>query len=241
MRSVAVGTLVAVHLAWSPTAHASSVAATGFRKLIDARLSALSAGDWAAYRRLLDPRFVHVSDRGERRGLARLRTFVAGRSGLGATYTVSLVSSRAVGKVALVQAEVTERLAGVTTGWIENDVLVRSAGRWVYLSHQETSLLRDPPLFTAKQPLSDFAGVYRSEAGVVDLIALQGEGRLAARSRPDDAPTTLIPVADGAFRVDGDVTVVSFIRDRTGRVVGCFWHLPSGQVTRSSRVDAGAD
>jgi len=210
---------------------------TVFRDLIAARLVALTHGDWPAYRRLLASDFVHISDLGQRRTVAELRAFVADHAGSRATHDVVGLAWRRAGRLAIVDAEVDEHTPDVDTAWYETDVFVVRAGRWTFLHHQETPIAHPATAaVVVGDRIADYAGRYRSARGTEDIIVLDGE-RLTARGAPADPPTALVPVAQGVFAVAGDPTIVSFIRNPEGRVTGCFFHLPSGQIAVSTRVE----
>ena len=206
-----------------------------FRELVLERVTAYGRGDWAAYERLLDPDFVHVSDLGERRALGQMRAFVTAHAGSRATYAIANLHWRVQGSLAIVEAEVRERLPDHAGAWRETDIFVRHQGRWRYQLHQETAIAQPPvPVTVADDALAEYVGRYRSATGTVDVIELR-EGKLQAGSATDAERVALIPVGRAAFALPGDPTLLVFQRDRTGSVVGCVWHLPSGQVTNSSR------
>lgn len=224
-------------LAAHPATAAPAPSERGFHDLIAKRLTAYSRGDWASYRQLIDPAFVHISDLGKRRTLAELQQHVASNAGSRASHDVEKVVWHVIGPIAVVDAEVHEHMPDFEAAWQETDLFVVRGGRWTYLHHQETPIPRLPQaVIVVGDQLGDYAGHYRSPAGTDDFITIGG-GKLLARGAIDDPPTELIPVAQGTFAVAGDPAIVSFIRDRRGQVIGCVLHLPSGQVTQSRRVE----
>lgn len=209
-----------------------------FRQLIEQRVAAYASGDVAAYERLLDREFVHISDRGQRRTRKDMSAFVGQNAGgSGATYVVTALAWRVDGDVATVDAALSEHSGDFDGGFRETDIFVWRNGRWLYGHHQETAVLQTPrAVAIADDVLSDYAGRYRSVTGAVDIITVQN-GALRAQPTPNDPGVALIPVARGAFAIPQDPTVVVFLRDAKGAVVGCLWHLPSGQAISSTRVD----
>lgn len=227
--------LVATALLPVVVAAAPVASEAGFRQLITARLVAVAKGDWPAYRTLLDPQFVHISDLGARRSFGDMQRFVEGHVGSLAKHGVVNLSFRRVGSLAIVDAVVREHLPDIEAAWRETDVFVPDGKRWRYVYHHETPIPQ-PPVAAAlgEDRLEDYVGHYRSGAGTRDIFTAAG-GTLFGQSSPGDAPTALIHVAPGAFAVVGDPSVLAFIRDRSGRVTGFLAHLPSGQVTVSQR------
>ncbi len=214
-----------------------AVSETVFRDLIATRLAAVSLGDWAAYQRLIAPDFVHVSDLGRRRTGGELRTYIATLAGNHAKHDVASLSWRSAGSWVIVDADVREHLPDLEAAWHETDVFAARSGRWLMIHHQETPVPQPPTAEIAGgAPVADYIGRYRSASGTEDLFAVS-DGKLAVRAAPGDPPTALIQVAPGVFAVAGDPQIVSFVRDRDGRVTGCVWHLLSGQVTSSKRIE----
>jgi hypothetical protein len=222
-----------------PAIAAATPAATGarFRQLIETRLVALSHGDWPAYRTLLDPRFVHISDLGERRSFENMAKFVTGHAGSKVRHEVASLSMRVVGSLAIVDAEVREHMPDGEAAWRETDVFVLSGDRWRYLSHHETPIPQPAvAMAVGDDQLDDYVGDYRSSAGTEDIITAVG-GTLFGQASPGEKPTAFIHVGPGAFAVAGDPSLLTFVRDRSGRVTAFLWHLASGQIAVSKRQD----
>jgi hypothetical protein len=208
-----------------------------FRQLIETRLVAVSRGDWPAYRTLLDPRFVHISDLGERRSYQDMEKFVTGHAGRKVRHDVASLSVRVIGSLAIVDAEVREHMPDVEAAWHETDVFVLSGNRWRYLSHHETPIPQPAvAMAVGDDRLDDYVGHYRSSAGTEDIFAAVG-GTLFGQSSPGETPTALVHVGPGAFASPGDPSLLAFVRDRGGRVTAFIWHLASGQIGVSNRQD----
>ena len=206
-----------------------------FRALILERITAYGRRDADAYERLLAPDFTHVSDLGERRTRPQVRAFVTGHADMRAVYAISDLTVSVAGSLAIVSAQVSERSPDHVGALRETDIFVRRRGRWLYRSHHETAVYQPPaPVAVTDDRLADYTGRYRSPSGTVDAIEERG-GKLVAGAATDSERVTLIPVGRGVFAIPGDPTLLVFVRDRTGSVVGCVWHLPSGQVTNARR------
>ena len=206
-----------------------------FRALLLARITAYGRGDASAYTRLLDRDFVHVSDLGARRTLGQMPAFVSAHAGSGETYSIASLHWRVEGPLAIVDAEVRERLPDHAGAWRESDVFVWRQGRWRYRLHHETAIAQSPaPVTVADDAMGDYVGRYRSDAGTVDAIELH-DGKLQAGSAGGTERVALVQVGRGAFAFAGDPTLLVFVRDRSGSVVSCVWHLPSGQTTNAQR------
>lgn len=209
------------------------------RGVILRRLQAYSRGDLSAYRRMLAPGFVHVSDTGQRRSGAELERFVREGRSRGVRFEVTDLHAQAAGQLVLVEAMVLEEAADMQGAFRESDVLIRQGGGLLFLRHAESAVPQPPqPTAVSGDHLPDYAGTYRSPAGTTDVISAK-DGRLFGQSGQNgqsEAATPFIQVGQGAFAVPDDPTLLVFVRDRTGAVTGCIWHLPSGQVIRSVRV-----
>ncbi|CAN5287811.1 hypothetical protein BH10PSE12_BH10PSE12_10620 [soil metagenome] len=208
-----------------------------FKALIETRLAALRRGEASQILALLDTDYVNISDVGARRTLKDMPAYIAMMSNPERTYTVRSVNARVMGDIALVDAEIGEQMmVGVVGGWRESDVFVRKDGRWLYLRRHETAVLYPPgPVPTDDERLGDYVGVYRSAAGLTDIITLK-DGTLFGRSKPDEPPTALIHVGWGAFAVPGMTDLMMFARDSAGKVVGIIGHLASGQIMQSQKI-----
>lgn len=208
-----------------------------FRQLIDTRLVALSRGDWPAYRSLLDARLVHISDLGERRSFQDMAKFVTDHAGRNVRHEVASLSVRVVGSLAIVDAEVREHMPDGEAAWRETDVFVLIGERWRYLSHHETAIPQSAvAMAVGDDRLDDYAGHYLSSAGTQDIITAVG-GTLFGQSSPGETPTAFVHVGPSAFAVPGDPSLLTFVRDRGGRVTASLWHLASGQIAVSKRED----
>ncbi len=216
---------------WAGPAASDSV----FRDLILTRIRAYGRGDYLAYSRLIDPRFVHISDLGERRTRSQIRAFVSGHGDNHETYVISDLSFRVQGELAVVYAKINEHSADHDGALMETDVFVWRHGRWLYSCHQETSVFQTPKVWQVSvEKLNDYPGRYVSSGGIVDLIAVRGAD-LVAQAPGDAEAVVLLPVGPDAFALPNDPAVVFFIRGKTGAVTHCIWHLPSGQVTIENR------
>jgi hypothetical protein len=209
---------------------------TIFRKLILERIRAYGRGDVETYTAMLAKGFVHISDLGQRRTEAQMRAYVGGHADNHASYTISNLSWLMKSGLAVVDAEVHEHLPDMELAQHETDIFVLRAGRWLYLRHQETARWEAPVAVAALgDRLDDYIGRYRTTAGTIDVIALR-HGRLVDQTLPDDAQEPLVHVARGAFGFSDDPTLAVFLRDTSGKVTQCLWHLPSGQTTISKRI-----
>lgn len=208
-----------------------------FRKLVLERIRAYGRGDAATYLTLLADGFVHVSDLGERRSKDQMRAYVKGHGDSPASYAISRLSWRTEGNLAIVEAEVRERVPDMENALRETDILKWQDDRWLYLLHHETAVWQAPiAVAVTGDRLADYAGRYRTSTGTIDIITTNGRN-LFGRTLPDVAVSPLVQVGRGAFGLRADPTLVVFLRDRAGSVTGCLWHLPSGQTVLSHRIE----
>lgn len=208
-----------------------------FRKLVLERIRAYGRGDAATYMTLLADGFVHVSDLGERRSKDQMRAYVTGHGDSPASYAISRLTWRSVGNLAIVEADVREHLPDTENALRETDILTWRDDRWLYLLHHETAVWQAPiAVAVPGDRLADYAGRYRTSTGTVDIITTNGRN-LFGRTLPEIVASPLVQVGRGAFGVGADPTLVVFLRDRAGRVIGCLWHLPSGQTVLSHRIE----
>lgn len=212
----------------------------GFRRLILDRITAYGRGDVVAYTRLIDADFVHVSDLGTRRTRAEIPAYVAAHGDYHATYAIVRLTWKIAGQVAIVDAELREHLPDHDGGIMETDLFVWRGNRWRYRHHAETEIVQPlRPVAVAAAMLADYVGRYRTATGITDVITAR-DGRLFDATPPDPGATELTPVGRDAFAISGDPTLLVFVRDASGAVIQCLWHLPSGQLVTSTRVaDAG--
>jgi hypothetical protein len=210
---------------------------TIFRKLILERIRAYGRGDVATYTGMLDKGFVHISDLGQRRTALQMRAYVGGHSDNHASYSISNLSVLMRSGLAVVDAEVHERLPEMELAQQETNIFILRDGRWLYLRHQETARWAAPVAVAERgERLDDYVGRYRTTAGTTDVISLHN-GRLFDRTLPGDDREPLVRVARGAFGFSNDPTLAVFLRNSAGKVTQCLWHLPSGQTTISERVE----
>lgn len=208
-----------------------------FRKLVLERIQAYGRGDVATYMAMLADGFVHVSDLGQRRGKDQMRAFVGAHGDYHATYDIASLTWRKEGDLAIVEAEIHEHSPDTENALRETDVFTWRKHRWLYLRHHETAIWQAPvSVAVPDDRLEDYAGRYRTATGTVDVITAKGR-TLLGRTLPSTVAAPFVQVARGAFGTNDDPTLVVFLRDRTGRVTGCLWHLPSGQTVISRRIE----
>ena len=230
--AAACGVLVA-----SPSCAASPPVGTdaAFRQLILSRITAYGRGDVAAYTRLIDADFIHISDLGRRRTRNEMPPYVAAHGTSQATYEIVSMVWKIEGNLAIVDAELREHLPDHEGGMMETDIFVWRGNRWLYRHHNETAIAQSPrPVAVSVTILGDYVGRYRSATGITDIITAS-DGTLFDQLLPETARTGLIPVGRDAFALPDDPTLLVFVRDGSGSVVQCVWHLPSGQVINAPR------
>lgn len=211
-----------------------------FRNLVLNRIRAYGRGDYPAYRSLLDANFVHISDLGERRTRAEMKTYVLGHGDTHATYQIADLNFRVQGGFAVVFATVNEHSADHNSTLREADTFVWRHDRWLYQDHQETAVFEHPAVISIAQDiLKDYPGRYVSVGGQIDIITVRGT-ELVAQSPGDATVVALLPIGPDAFALPGDPAVVIFVRSRTGVVTQCIWHQPSGQVITETRYGEAA-
>ena len=232
-----------VCLATAATAQASSpddTSAAFFRQLIIARLSTSVAGDTAAYRRFLDPAAVYVNDDGTRESADQHVKHIGARGPSKSTYKVDSVHVFRTGEFAMVDYAAIEHIPygprGLDFPGRIMDTFVRRNGRWFVLGHAETHATTSPePMTLSPAALDEFVGRYEWWPGYVDTWTRDGN-QLLDRAPGDKEATRNIAAAPDAFYEAGDASLLVFMRDKSGRVVGYLLHWPDGQVTVARKI-----
>jgi hypothetical protein len=115
--------------------------------------------------------------------------------------------------------------AGVRPGESRvTDVFVRRGDEWHWLSHQTAEArARWATAAVDRADVADFAGTYASTAGVRRTYVMRGDSLIQLADARPGSPAgerRLVPLSTNSFGYDGLNATVTFIRDRTGRVVG---------------------
>ena len=216
----------------SSLAAAPAPSDTLFRSMIMQRLEAHSRGDVEAYRNLLDKDFVHVDDAGRRRTAAEVGAIAQANNSrwvLGKSYTRPIAPT-----LAIVDCEVTELVQvgprRVRMPLHETDVFVLRANRWVFLQHAETHALDLPsPVKVVGDAVNDFVGRYEWWPGFQETITRRGD-QLYGQETDDKTSTPLFAASGESFFVQGDATLVIFVRGPDGKVTHELIHFPDGKV-----------
>jgi len=231
-----------VLLAQLPVAAPATAPADVARALAEVTASeeARIRGDSAAWQ-LLAPGFVFVHSTGPLDDRAAYLAFRAGRVAAGATAPKLVDAERPEVRLngdVLIRV----RLAGdgdlVSPGRRAHlsrllDVYVRRAGVWQWLAHQTSEVApRWVPVQIDTAVLADLAGTYAAADGAQRRFVRRG-GALVQLT--GGAERSLVSLSDATFGYPGFVATVTFVRDRTGRVVAAEQSAQVG-FTRFQRV-----
>lgn len=128
----------------------------------------------------------------------------------------------------------------MTIPFHETDVFIWREGRWLFLQHEETLQIVNPKAAAPEaRSLDDYVGRYEWWPGYVDIITRKGN-TLFGQDSPDAAPTPMKASSGESFFIAGDASLVTFARDRNGRVTHYLFHFPDGQVVVARKLAAGA-
>jgi hypothetical protein len=101
------------------------------------------------------------------------------------------------------------------------DVYVRRGAEWHWLAHQTAEV--SPSWLPATVPagvLTEYAGTYATSDGRRRTYAMQGDSLVLLLGPAAAVPfRRLMPLGQASFGYDGLNATVTFVRDRTGRVV----------------------
>jgi hypothetical protein len=207
-----------------------------FGKLILDRIQAFGRGDAGSYAKLVDPKFVHISDMGDRRTAKQLRPYIAsGKSS--EKFAVRDLSFRMFGQIVIVDCEIVSTGASGTQRMRELDVFEAQGSRWVFVSHAETIVQESDVTALPADPqiLQQYVGRYLQPGGGTDLLAVSN-GQLMGRDSPEAQPTPLVRIAADTFVLEGDPSVTIFERDPQGNVSGYALRLGNGHVIRATKT-----
>jgi Domain of unknown function (DUF4440) len=108
--------------------------------------------------------------------------------------------------------------------------------KWTVIRAMQVQIFDDPPV-ARFEPASyaAFVGQYELAAGVVDLITRRGD-KLFAQGAQEDSPTELLPESSDTFFIPGDPSRLTFLRDKTGTVIGAVLHFPDREILREKKI-----
>ena len=213
-----------------------------FARLSAHLTGAATRGDTAAYRRLIDPAAVFISDDGSRESADEHVRNIPSRGDELARSRYDLDSVRVYlrGGMAFVDFRVLQhQLVGprdFTYPYRVLNTYVRRGAHWLLLRHAEThSLVLPPPQALDASLLDEYVGRYEWWPGYVDVIWRNGN-QLFNQATGDAKASLNQAATPEAFYIAGDPSVVVFTRDKTGRVDGYVLNRPDGQVTRARKL-----
>jgi len=207
---------------------------------VDASDQSRMRGDSAAWK-LVAPGFVFVHSTGP---VDDLPAYLARRGRLGGAAGGRAVRTRDVEPpIAHIDGDVLVRvklLGDSTTPTVRGgqsrvlDVYVQRDGAWKWLAHQTSEVrARWTPVVVAPALLDDYGGAYAAAEGPRRMYARRGDALVQVTPAGDRA---LIPLSDATFGYDGLNATVSFVRDKSGRVVAADESAQVG-FTRFARVN----
>lgn len=213
-----------------------------FSNLIAERDSVAKRADTAAFRRLLDPDVSYLNDDGARESADQhVRNILNRGDELAQSRWVrDSLRVQVIGDLAFTDSWVVQhRRAGGrdrTFSYRNSDTYRRKGGTWRLFRHTETHAISSPiPQVVNTSVLEEYVGSYEWWPGYVDVISRRGD-RLFNQASGDQATTLNRAATTEAFYVRGDPSLIIFIRDTTGRVVGYIDHEPDGQVLKARKL-----
>lgn len=223
-------------------ASSADSAAAPFARLIADRTAVVARADTAAYRRMVDPALVFVDDNGTRSNVDQhIRDFLKSSDELAhVRWDIDSLHVSVRGDVAFVEyRELQHRPVGsrdFISPYEVSESYVRRGNRWLPFRHAEAHALALPAPRTLETPvLDDYVGRYEWWPGYVDVISRRGND-LFNQATGDKEATLNRAATPEAFYIDGDPSLLVFLRDSTGRVVAYILHEPDGQVTRARKL-----
>jgi hypothetical protein len=195
--------------------------------IVDADEAARFRNDSAAWRRVA-PGFVFVHSTGGVDDLAAYQRFRAAgpaasaRSGPRRVVTGAPVDILDGNVFVRVRLYADSTPPGIRPGESRvTDVFVRRGDEWHWLAHQTAEVrARWPSVVVDRADVADYAGVYTSAVGVRRTFAMRGDSLVQVTAGAATSERRLVPLSTSSFGYDGLNATVTFIRDRTGRVIG---------------------
>ena len=213
-----------------------------FERLIAERRAAAKRGDTVAYRHFVDPDMVYIDDDGSRQSFGEhlRRVAAAGEEEDRIHRDIDSLHVYFVGDVALVDywTLLRERYGSrdVTSPYRVLDTFVLRGDQWLLVRHAETHALALPtPIAMSSSALNDYVGRYEWWPGYIDTITRVGN-QLFEQGTGEKTATLNFAATPEAFYIAADPSLLVFVRDKTGRVVGYLLHWPDGQVTSARRL-----
>lgn len=211
-----------------------------FEARIRGRLDAVTRADSLAYRAFIDPDLIFLMDDGSRSNARQQLRYIAGRPVGRSRYTIDSLTVSSDGSMAVADYRVTEyvrygsrELPGPERGI---DIYLLKGKEWLLRAHGEAPLLTLPPAVPVDSAtLADYAGDYEWWPGNVDRIRVR-HGALIEQGPDDPTPLQLRAASPEAFFIEGDPSLLTFVRNRAGRVTGYLIHFATGQVVTARRV-----
>jgi hypothetical protein len=116
------------------------------------------------------------------------------------------------------------------------DTFILRGHQWLLLRHAETAASAVPASIAIDSAaLADYVGRYEWWPGNVDTITLRGS-QLSHRLSVEDHAIPVVAATPESFHEVGDPTLVVFVRNKSGHVVGYVMRFFDGQVLRARRL-----
>jgi hypothetical protein len=221
-----------------------------FLRLTLERVTAYRQSDTAAYRRLVDPAMVYIDDDGSRRTADEfIKSFATANAKAKANKNETSQPTRShLDSVHVFRAR---DMAFADFYWVNTrqygsrdfaspyrvlETYVQRDGRWLLLKHAATHAVVAPtPVAVDSSVLAAYVGRYEWWPGYVDTITRVGN-QLYEQGSDEKRATLNIAATPESFYIAGDPSLLVFVRDTTGHVVGYVLHWPDGQVTPARRL-----
>jgi len=226
--------------AQSPASRDSSSAL--FRRLIMERGASAQHADTASYRHFVAPEMIYLDDDGSRQAVEEHIKGIAAKGPDDARIRNDIDSLHVfrVGDIALVDywnvKHVPYGSRDHATASRSLETFVLRDGQWLLLRHTEVQALALPtPTAVRASVLDEYVGQYQWWPGYIDTITRVGD-QLFDQSTGEKKATLNLAATPEAFYLPGDASLLVFIRNRAGRVVGYLVHWPDGQVTPTRKL-----
>jgi ketosteroid isomerase-like protein len=214
-------------------------------RLIHERGKAFRASDTTAYRRLVDPAMVYIDDDGSRRTAdeyitnfaAAAKTSENAHPGRGHIDSLHVLRAGDMAFVDYLAVNSQSYGSGqFTSPYRVLETFVRREGRWLLLRHAETHAVVMPARVAVDSSLlAGYVGRYEWWPGYIDTITRVGN-QLYDQGSNEQQVVLNIAATPESFFIAGNPSLLVFVRDTTGHVVGYVLHWPDGQVTRARRL-----